>query len=142
MHTHSYTHIHSCIYGTQRPHQWCSVLQCVAVCCSVLNIYIYMVCSVPTSVAACCSVLQCDAVCCSVLHRVDIHVSLVCSIFTTTNPRYATPICAHMIGTTPQHAVSRCNKLLHAAKHCHTLRRSGRSEEEMAEKGMLQHAAT
>ena len=35
----------------------CSVLQCVAVCCSALQ-----------CVAVCCSVLQCVAVCCSVLH--------------------------------------------------------------------------
>jgi len=36
-----------------------TVLQCVAVCCSVL--------SVLQCVAVCCSVLQCVAVCCSVL---------------------------------------------------------------------------
>jgi len=38
---------------------FCSVLQCVAVCCSVLQ------CAVP----AFCSVLQCVAVCCSVLSQ-------------------------------------------------------------------------
>jgi len=37
----------------------CSVLQCVAACCSG--------CSVLQCVAVCCSVLQCVAVCCSVL---------------------------------------------------------------------------
>jgi len=37
------------------------VLQCVAVCCSVLR-----------CVAVCCSVLQCDAVCRSVLHDENI----------------------------------------------------------------------
>jgi len=37
----------------------CSVLQCIAPCCTVLH-----------RVAPCCSVLQCVAVCCSVLHRV------------------------------------------------------------------------
>jgi len=44
----------------------CRVLQCVAVCCSVLQ-----------SVAVCCSVLQCAAVCCSVLQS----VVLCCNMF-------------------------------------------------------------
>jgi len=43
----------TCIY-------YYSVLQCVAVCCTVR-------CSVLQCVAVCCSVLQCVAVCCSVL---------------------------------------------------------------------------
>jgi len=45
-----------CCSVLQRVAACCSVLQCVAVCCSVLQ-----------RVAACCSVLQCVAVCCSVL---------------------------------------------------------------------------
>jgi len=53
------------------------VLQCVAVCCSVLqrvavrcsNGYT-VCCSVLQCVAVCCSVLQYVAVCCSVLQRV------------------------------------------------------------------------
>jgi len=55
----------------------CSVLQCVAVCCSVLpcvwSILVpegrepAMCCSVLQCVAVCCSVLQCVAVCCSML---------------------------------------------------------------------------
>jgi len=45
------------------------VLQCVAVCCSVLRQRYLdtMCCSVLQCVAVCCSVLQCVAVCCSVL---------------------------------------------------------------------------
>jgi len=39
--------------------QWCSMLQCGAICCSVLQ-----------CAAVCCSVLQCVAVCCSVLQCV------------------------------------------------------------------------
>jgi len=66
------------------------VLQCVAVCCSVLQcvavyqersctlvlqariiaIYVAVCCSVLQCVAVCCSVLQCVAVCSSVLQRV------------------------------------------------------------------------
>ena len=47
----------------------CSVLQCVAVRCSVLQC-VAMCCSVLQCVAVCCSVLQCVAVCCSVLQCV------------------------------------------------------------------------
>jgi len=56
----------------------CSVLQRVAVCCSVccsvcldvapLHMAVSCGCSVLQCVAVCCSVLQCAAVCCSVLH--------------------------------------------------------------------------
>ena len=62
---------------------WCSVLQCVAVCCSAA-----MRCSVLQCAAVCCtsvlqrdevcrSVLQCAALCCSVLQR----VAACCSAF-------------------------------------------------------------
>jgi len=49
---------------------WCSVLQCVAVCYSVVphvavHIFIALVCSWRNCVSDCC-VLQCAAVCCSV----------------------------------------------------------------------------
>ena len=43
----------------------CSVLQCVAVCCSVLQ-----------CAAVCCHILQCVAVCCSVLQCVAVFVTL------------------------------------------------------------------
>jgi len=46
-----------------------SMLQCVAVCCSVLQC-VAVYCSVLQCVVVCCSVLQCDAVCCSVLQYV------------------------------------------------------------------------
>jgi len=39
------------------------VLQCAAVCCSVLHC-VALCCSVLQCVAVCCSVLQCVAVCC------------------------------------------------------------------------------
>jgi len=45
------------------------VLECVGVCCSVLQ-RVAMCCSVLQFVAVCCSVLQCVALCCSVLQRV------------------------------------------------------------------------
>ena len=49
----------------------CSVLQCVAVCCSEESSeseqsrIVSVCCSVLQCVAVCCSVLQCVAVCCS-----------------------------------------------------------------------------
>jgi len=63
----------------------CSVLQCVAVCCSVLHHLCVAVgcsalqcvavgCSVLQWVAVCCSALQCVAVCCSVLHYLCVAV--------------------------------------------------------------------
>ena len=60
------------------------VLQCVAVCCSVIEgwsliqrlaIYVMCMCSV------CCSVLQCVAVCCSVCCSVLQCVAVCCSVF-------------------------------------------------------------
>jgi len=60
------------------------VLQCGAVCCSVLqydlapNLSI-VCCSVLQCVAVCCSVLQCVAVCCSVLqYDLAPNLSIVC----------------------------------------------------------------
>jgi len=57
-----------------------SVLQCVAVCCSVLQCVavecMYLL-SVLQCVAVCCSVLQCVAVCCSVLQCVAVCCSRV-----------------------------------------------------------------
>ena len=73
------------------------VLQCVAVCCSVLQLSqcVAVCCSVliqdglslifqqcvasgsDSSVAVCCSVLQCVAVCCSVLQCVAVRCSVV-----------------------------------------------------------------
>jgi len=47
----------------------CSVLQCVAVCCSVMQC-VAVCCCVLLCVAVCCSVLLCVAVCCSVLQFV------------------------------------------------------------------------
>ena len=78
----------------------CSVLQCVAVCCSVLRKWTQIIrvvcCSVSQCVAVCCtnrlrsyllcvavccSVLQCVAVCCSVLHKWTQIIRVKASIF-------------------------------------------------------------
>jgi len=45
----------------------CSVLQCVAVCCSVLLELMIEAAKAKECVAVCCSVLQCVGVCCSVM---------------------------------------------------------------------------
>ena len=54
----------------------CSVLQCAAVCCSALQC-VAVCCSVLQCAAVCCSVLQCAAVCCSVLHCVVVYCSVL-----------------------------------------------------------------
>jgi len=54
----------------------CSVLRCVAVCCSVLQCAA-VCCGVLQCVAVCCSVLQCVAVCCSVLWCVAVCCSVL-----------------------------------------------------------------
>ena len=56
--------------------QCCNVLQCVAVCCRGVCVFdvddmIYS-CSVLQCVAMCCRVLQCVAFCCSELQRVAV----------------------------------------------------------------------
>ena len=78
---------------------WYGVLQCVAVCCSMLQSVavrrsvlqyvavccsIYSMCMIPwrvsvRRVAICCSMLQCVAVCCSALHCVAVLVRRVWS---------------------------------------------------------------
>ena len=56
-------------------HVFCSVLLCVAVCCSVLYICLRIrVCA--SDVQVCCSVLQCVVVCCSVLQCVAVYIHL------------------------------------------------------------------
>ena len=53
-----------------------NLLQCVAVCCSVLQYVVAVCCSVLQCVAVCSSVLQRVAVCCSVLQC----VAVCCSV--------------------------------------------------------------
>ena len=109
----------------------CSVLLCVAVCCSVLQC-VAVCCSVLQCVAVCCSVLQCVAVCCSVLLR----VAVCCIVLHTSLIRLLVFVCVCVCNTlqhtathaahcsTLQHTATRCNTLQHAATHamhCNTL---------------------
>jgi len=56
---------------------WCSVVQCGAVCYSLEVLCGALCCCVFECIAVCCSVLQSVAVCCSVLQRVaDTHTHL------------------------------------------------------------------
>jgi len=69
-----------------------SVLQCVAACCSVLQLNLWRIhvphpadtgavcCGVLQCVAVCCSVLQCVAVCCSVLWQYPVSSIVCCSV--------------------------------------------------------------
>jgi len=74
----------------------CSVVQCVAVCCSVLYTYgmqargtkQYELHAVQC-VAVCCSVLQCVAVCCSVLQCVAVcYIHMGCRHEERSNTKY------------------------------------------------------
>jgi len=61
-----------CLFLSRRRYSYrvavcCSVLQCVAQCCNVLE--------PQNRVAVCCSVLQCVAVCCSALQSVAMFLS-------------------------------------------------------------------
>jgi len=83
----------------------CSVLQCVAVCCSVLLVnpsvhiakfkgnfgdrYVAVCCSMLQCDAACCSVLQCVAMCCTVLQC----VALCCTVLHCVALLLVNPIC-------------------------------------------------
>ena len=62
---------------------FCSVLQCVAVCCSMFDVRLHRglaiaLASLSRSVAVCCSVLQCVVVCCSVLQCIAVCCALLC----------------------------------------------------------------
>jgi len=79
-----------------------SVLQCVAVCCSVLQ---YAAVCVAVCVAVCCSV-QFDAACCRVLQ----HVATYCS---------ASLVKGQLIRKTRTNCIKKCyNMLQHTARHC------------------------
>ena len=94
----------------------CSVLQCVGVCCSVLQrtcqhaiddagIFGWLralQCAIVECVAVCCSVLQCVTVCCrvlqcvavrcSVLQRVAVYVVVRCSVLQFVAVRCSKPV--------------------------------------------------
>jgi len=97
------------------------VLQCVAVCCSVLQCrnhgtlthmskvsMLLVMC-----VAVCCSVLQCVALlCCGVLQYVAVWCSTEMMAHTYTWARWD----YHSL----QHTATHCNTLQHTATHCNT----------------------
>jgi len=64
---HTATRVMSSMEHITRVAVRCSVLQCVAVCCSVTVSSRTVVCISMSHVEMCCSALQCVAVCCSVL---------------------------------------------------------------------------
>ena len=122
----------------------CSVLQCVAVRCSVLQTYIHTwhlvlqsvaVCSSvlqcvqcvadvhthsASCVAVCCSVLQCVAVCCSVLHCVaDIHTHSVSCVAVCCSVLQCVAVCCSVLQTYihTRHPVLRVLQVLQTYKH-------------------------
>jgi len=119
---------------------WCSVavcfsvLQCVAVCCSVLQCghcqvrmtCVYSLCGfwstrVP-SVAVCCSVLQCVAVCYLRVWSLEkIPIAGLCRVGLWECFEGAQSL-PHC--NTLQHTATHCNTLQHTATHCNTLQRT------------------
>ena len=87
---------------------WTSVLQCVAVCCSVLqyvlshiiiisNTVAQLHTFVDLSVAVCCSVLQCVAVCCSVLQYVLTHIIIISKTVAHTFLDLSVVMCSNLL---------------------------------------------
>ena len=104
------------------PSLCCSVLQCVAVCCSVLHLkWILTSLHIPS---LCCSVLQCVAVCCSVLQwkwmLTSLHIpSLTHFPHTCRDPFQLQHTATHC--NTLQHTATHRNTLQHTATHCNAL---------------------
>jgi len=91
----------------------CSMLQCVSVCCSVLQ-YAAVCCSMLQCVLVCCSVLQYAAVCCSMLQYVAVRFSMlqyvaVCCIML----QYVSVCCSAF-----QYVEVRCSILQYVAVCC------------------------
>jgi len=111
---HSYAHIDTehqskCIYIHATP-VGCSVLQCVAVCCSWLQC------------------LQCVAVCCGMLSSCKIAPTYIQdkSEVASTYTQHAATQCSTLQNTathynTLQHTATHCITLQHTATHCNTL---------------------
>ena len=105
---------------------WCSVLQCVAVCCSVMqksahdtrhSLKLTSLQFALQCVAVCCSVLQCVSVCCSVLQCVaEIGTRQV--TFANANFSRLQQSTSHC--STVQHTAAHCNTLQHTATHYNT----------------------
>ena len=118
----------------------CSVVQCGAVCCSVLHCFCTVLhcfwtvlhcaalchsashcsavwCSVVQCGAVWCNVMRCAIVCCSMLQRASVH----CNTLQHTT--------SHRI--TLHHTVTHCSTPQHTATHCNTLQQT-----------KLQHTAT
>jgi len=115
-------------------------LQCVAVCCSVLqcvaacHVYPYEVC---------CSVLQCVAVCCSVSYISEYMTTYAIVGLNLFDMKHSSSACCNTL----QHAATHCPTLQHTATHCNTPQPTGETRHNhrpssSAHCNMLQHAAT
>jgi len=87
--------VFSCEFACFRLFNYYSVLQCVAVCCSVL-LCVVVYCSMLQCVAVCCSVLQCVAVWCSVLQCVAVWCSVLQCVAVCCSVLHCTQRIAHM----------------------------------------------
>ena len=96
----------------------CSVLQCVAVCCSELPPLCLQTC-LAAATRDCCSMAQCVAVCCN--------ERLLLCLPTAHNTPVSQCNTLHHTATncnTLQHTAQDSNTLQHTATHCNTLQRS------------------
>jgi len=118
------------------------VLQCVAVCCSVLQCAFFLLllakksqfqvlqraavcCSVLQCATVCCSVLQCVAACCSVLQHVAVLLNAVCILLSANGKKVSIPgvehdavCCSALLCVTV-----RCSALLRVTARCSVLQR-------------------
>ena len=131
-HIHTHIHVHACTrntaYDESTRNMCCSVLQCVAVCCSVLLQCIAVYCSLFIWRVYMQHVLQCVAVCCSVLQVVHItslqHTATHSNTQQHTATHSSTPQHTATHSSTQQHTATKINESRYGSythTHTHTL---------------------
>ena len=78
----------------------CSMLQCVAVCCSDASLLMLNACTHANThacVAVCCSVLQCVAACCSVLQYVAMYCSVLQCVVVSCSMLQCCAVCCSVL---------------------------------------------
>jgi len=99
----------------------CSVLQCVALCCSVLHLICHKY--QPHTLVVCCSALQCAVVCCSVLRCVAdrCRVVVFCSVLQCVAQCCSVLQCVAVCCSVLQCAAVCCSVLQRVAACCSVL---------------------
>jgi len=109
----------------------CSALQCVAVCCPRCGCLTSNYFQVNECVAVCCSVLQCVAVCCSVLQCVAVGVHVLHRTTSKSISRLNITNLANSAGSDGcvMKILSHCNTLHQTTAHCNTAAESSECHE-------------